>query len=258
METGTPGPHLRVLTLNLWNLNGPVERRMAALARALASSPVDVLALQEVSVLDGRTQAAWIAGQAGLPHVHYDPTWIGEDREEGLALVTRAPLRPLPPTRLPIDRRDGPRLLQRADLDLPQGTVRLANTHLAWRRRHTAVRTRQVARIRDALSGVASPVVLTGDLNDRPGSPPLELLQAPPPAGAGLRDAYRAGAVAERPTLSRRNPWTWQWWLTDRRVDHVLVSPEVEVVDAAVTFDGATGPVVSDHYGILTTLALPA
>lgn len=250
------GPQrLQVLTLNLWNLNGRVRQRLEDLAATLRRWRPDVVAFQEVSLLEGRDQARIVAEAAGYAHVHYDRAWRGAGREEGLAVVSDLPLTPLAATPLPTAARDQARLLQRVGLELERRTVVIANTHLAWRRRHTNVRARQAARIRDVLAATEAQRLLVGDLNDVVASTALHVLTTAPPDGAGLVDAFRAAGCPDRATVSLRNPHARGAVLrVGRRVDHVLVDRSLRVSHAEVVLTGRDAPVVSDHFGVLATV----
>lgn len=252
-------PTLEVLSLNLWNVKGPVHRRMDALAAELRRRPVDLVALQEVSTVDGRNQAAVLADAAELPHVHHDIAWSTRRARQGLAVLSRHPITALPVTGLPRVRRDQPRILQQVHLDVGTHRLLVANTHLTFRLRDRHRRARQAQAIRDVLRGRDGPRLLLGDLNDVAGSPALHALVDPPPAGAGLVDIAEQAPGAELgPTFSLRNRYARILpWLCGRRVDHALADPDLHARHAEVVFTGDDAPVVSDHYGLRVTLALP-
>lgn len=86
---------------------------------------------------------------------------------------------------------------------------------------------------------------LLGDLNEVPGSAPLKLLTA-----AGWRDAVPASA-----------PGTFHDFtgMTDcERIDHILVGPDWQVTDAAVTHPRPDDRLPSDHWPVAATLVLRA
>lgn len=250
-------PRLRVLTINLWNLNGPVRRRLGDLGDHLRDTRPDVVACQEVSPLGGRLQSELLAEAAGYPASHYDPAGRRGPREEGLAVLSTLPLTPLPAIFLPTSSRDQPRIVQRVAVDVAGTRVVVANTHLAWRRRDGAVRARQAELVRDALADLDHPRVVTGDLNDVAGSAAVRVLTADRPAGAGLVDAFAASGRRDRPTFSVCNRFArTSPWLAFRRVDHVLVDRSLTVEDAEVVLTGRDAPVVSDHFGVRATIRL--
>lgn len=268
-----PSEPIGVLTLNLWGTNGPVRERLDALIRYLEATKPAVVALQEVRFLDGRSQSELIAEACGYPAQHYDRSWGSGDEEEGLAVLSRHPLTASPSVPLPGKDKDVPRQLQRVEVEVHGRPLLLANTHLAFRRRHGGLRLRQVRRIVETLpsgtdagdgaldrgdEAATRPVVLVGDLNAAPWSRAVRRLQASAPRGAGLRDAQAATAGRPRATFSLANPYANQYWLLGRRVDHVLVGPGLRVLDAQRVLTGADAPVVSDHYGVRVDLVVPA
>ena len=63
------GDNLRVITLNLWGTQPPLERRLALAVRQLVALAPDVVCLQEVRPLDGKagkTTAEVIAEGLGM------------------------------------------------------------------------------------------------------------------------------------------------------------------------------------------------
>lgn len=101
----------------------------------------------------------------------------------------------------------------------------LACTHLDL---DPAARLDSARRVRAALP--PGPLVLCADVNDEPGSPPWEAL------ASGLTSA------PDGPTFPSRDP--------HRRIDAVLVGPELEVLDAAVEPTG----LVTDHLAVRADL----
>lgn len=240
---------LDIVTINLWGANGPARRRMDDLASWLVSAAPDVVLAQEVERVDGEDQARWLAGSAGFDHVAVVRTGRGVSRGEGLAVLSRHPVTSLPLVRLPRAALDHPRGLQQVDITLDSHTVRVANTHLAWRLNAGAARARQTRAVVDAVAQVRRPVLVGGDLNDEPGSPALQALEA-----EGFTDCC-AGRPDAQATFDAANAFMWQPELAGRRVDHLLARG-ARLSEAYVVLDGAVGPVVSDHYGVRAVLRL--
>ncbi|MDQ3931938.1 MAG: endonuclease/exonuclease/phosphatase family protein [Actinomycetota bacterium] len=241
---------LRVLTINLWGDNPPLQKRMAALVAYLQRERPHLVALQEVADFQGRTQAEELAEAAGYPSVHLVTTgrllWPGE----GLAILAEFDVEAATTVALPHDLEDAhPRALQQVDVQMPDGAViRVANTHLAFPLGAVRLRRQQTERILEELESFAGASALLGDLNDVIDSEPLRVLTA-----AGFVDCYAAVHEQEHWTFHPANPYAEQTELLERRVDHVLARG-LEVVDAAVVLTGEDTPVVSDHYGVQATL----
>lgn len=128
------------------------------------------------------------------------------------------------------------------------------------------------------------PIIVTGDLNAEPASPPLAALLACPGAGtpaaagdpdpegdaAAAGDAARAGAVGDDPCLVdarelatvRHGPaGTFSGFAVggelDRRIDYVLASRGVEVLRHGHLSASEGGYHPSDHLPVLAELRLP-
>src|SRR3954471_14822278 len=85
---------LRVLTLNIWNRQGPWEARLALIRRGIEALRPDLVALQEVLRFEGnpRTQASEIAEGLGY-HEAYGLAWeIGGGLQFGNAILSRFPI----------------------------------------------------------------------------------------------------------------------------------------------------------------------
>ena len=67
---------LKVLTLNIWNRQGPWEQRLPLIRAGLRALDPDLVALQEVLALDGApaNQADDVAAGLGY-RVAYGPAW---------------------------------------------------------------------------------------------------------------------------------------------------------------------------------------
>jgi endonuclease/exonuclease/phosphatase family metal-dependent hydrolase len=250
----TAMPPLRLLTYNIRQCTtaaagGAVDR----VARVIADTGADVVALQEVAVgrpaMGGHHQAAALGERLGM-FSHFQRSMLPSGGGEyGNAVLSRFPftvrasgLLPLLPDR---PRRE-PRGASWLALDVDGVAVHLFVTHLglARRERHAQL---------DALLGdgwlghsaCVGPRVLCGDLNFVPGAGEHrrllavlgDALQRSPPAGG-----HRATFPALRPLV---------------RLDHVFVSPDLAVRHTRVV----RGPElrrVSDHLPVLAELEVPA
>jgi endonuclease/exonuclease/phosphatase family metal-dependent hydrolase len=246
---------LTVLTINLWGTNGPVTRRMKDLGAYLKRTRPDVVAMQEVDETRRSTQSHELARAAGYETVHHART--GRIRGEGLAILTNHDTKDAALVPLPSSKTDHRRGLQLVDIVVSDGqTVRVGNTHLAWRLGATALRTLQAERIREEFRTWAGPAILFGDLNDVPGSPPLRILTEPEMGYGPLVDSYPPVYGDEGWTFHPDNPFVRQPKLARRRIDYVLVRG-LDILDVAVVLTGQDAPIVSDHFGVQASVALP-
>ena len=193
---------MRLATFNILHGRSQSDDRvdLDRFASAVASLDADVLALQEVDRYQSRSSDAdltalaaeamgapehrFVAALSGVPGA----TWMAADGDEqpdsaayGIALLSRHPvlawhtvrLAPVPvrfPMRFKGSRRpelvrDEPRVAVAASVEGPRGVMTVANAHLTFVEWWNG---RQLARVRDSLSGADRPFVLMGDLNMGP------------------------------------------------------------------------------------------
>jgi endonuclease/exonuclease/phosphatase family metal-dependent hydrolase len=193
---------VRLATFNILHARSQSDDRvdLGRFADAIASLDADVLALQEVDRYQSRSSDAdltalaaeamgapehrFVAALSGVPGA----TWmaaVGDEQPDsaayGIALLSRYPvlawhtvrLAPVPVrvpmmfkgSRLPELVRDEPRVAVAATVETPYGVMTVADAHLTFVEWWNG---RQLARVRDALSGVDRPFVLMGDLNMGP------------------------------------------------------------------------------------------
>jgi len=193
---------VRLATFNILHGRSQADDRvdLDRFAEAISSLDADVLALQEVDRYQSRSSDAdltalaaeamgapehrFVAALSGVPGA----TWmaaVGDEQPDsaayGIALLSRFPvhawhtvrLAPVPVrfpmkfrgSRRPELVRDEPRVAVAATVETPSGIVTVANVHLTFVEWWNG---RQLARVRDSLSGADRPFVLMGDLNMGP------------------------------------------------------------------------------------------
>ena len=278
---GAPGQRLKVLTLNIWNRQGPWERRLPLIRHGLRTLAPDVVGLQEVLRHESIApdQAHEVADGLGY-HVAYGPAWdLGGGLHFGNAVLSRWPIASaghltLPGARSSPEASDGeePRSLLHCEIEAPFGRLPLFVTHLSWKFHQGALRCRQVAAIAAHIAARAPvdaegrfPVVLLGDFNAEPGSDEIRFL-----AGHHVldghsvfySDCHRAAGTGDGATFCRRNPYAAQTREPDRRIDYVFVrGPDRhgrgEPLSCRVVLDEPIDGVwPTDHFGVLAELSI--
>src|SRR5262249_46080541 len=123
---------LRVLTLNLWNRSGDIERRMDVALAGVPSLQPRLLGLHE-----------GIEGPGGRPHAGAFPRAGGGDFRSpaadpdspggpiGNAVVSRLPIGASASVRLPGPEHD-PRVALAVEVTTPLGPLCYLSTHLSW------------------------------------------------------------------------------------------------------------------------------
>lgn len=265
---------MRVLTLNIWQEQGPWQRRMEVIEQHLRLLTPDVICLQEVRQVEDRipNQAKTLAQSLGY-HWSYEVAqpWGGGD--EGLAILARGPIHDSRVCELPFPAGQSRRICLAAEVEWAAGQRHwFFTTHLAYRLIDGAVRERQVRALDLFVREVATgPAVLCGDFNATPDSDEMRYL-------VGLtsldgertyyQDAYRS-CHGDSPgwTWCAENPYiqALSTLPPDRRLDYIFVTPRTragaarilrcDLVCTEVAIDGTR---CSDHYGLLAELALAA
>ncbi len=240
-----------VLTLNLWNINEPLEPRYRALATGLKKLRPDIVCLQEIyrDPKSGRSQIELIAEMCGLEH-HVE--------EHGLAILCAQPVGRLSSAPLPQFPGDPPRHVILAECRIEDRPVLVINTHLAYPPEMIEERRKQAETLLAAIKhrhprngGIAK--ILCGDFNDVTNSPAVcavldgdeefcDVFAACHPYNAGF-------------TYSPRNPYVERSWTVDERIDFIFVNRDLVPKKCAVVFDGNNGlDFASDHFGVFCNL----
>lgn len=270
---------MRFATLNLWGARDPLLRRLEVAADGLRALEVDVVLLQEVRVGEGVAhtgetlaallgsdwQMVYAAGTRGPAGTFGPGSGAGE---EGVAVVSRHPIRETRNLALPEARPDENRVLLSALIDGP-APFWVHTTHLHYRLGDGLAREKQVLAIDAAIRELpAEPVhVLGGDFNAAPDCDEIRFLCGRHTLGARRtywQDAFRVARPDERGwTWARRNPNTEHlaWLERDRRIDYLFVRPERRdgrgrVLDARVVLDSPAddGTWASDHFGVMAEI----
>jgi endonuclease/exonuclease/phosphatase family metal-dependent hydrolase len=263
---------LKIVTLNLWGEQPPLERRMQLAIEQLRQLAPDVVGLQEVRQVPGQVpnQAETLASALGMEH-HFVPATPWGGGEEGLAILSRHPIAERSVNELPHAVPTERRLLVGASVETPAGRVEVFTTHLNYRLADGGKREDQIVAVDEHAAGAPSelPKILMGDFNATPDSDEIRFLRGLH-TSAGKRtfwqDAWeRRHGRADGFTWARSNPYTarLRWLERDRRLDYIFVSPMKRdgrgvVQDCRIVMDRAAsdGALPSDHYGLYAEVQL--
>jgi endonuclease/exonuclease/phosphatase family metal-dependent hydrolase len=281
--------HLRLVTLNFWGTEPPLDRRLDLAIRQLRHLAPDVVALQEVRPLDGvsgRTTADAIADALGMD-VRYevaltwlDGAWPGMAAgQEGLAIASRFPIAAHRTLALPEPRPNEARILLSAHVTTDAGPIWVHTTHLHYRLDDGVARERQVLAIDAAIRGLGRgvddpPQLLCGDFNATADSDEIRFLRGLTTLD-GRRTHFQDAWLrlhADQPgiTWSSENEHTrpLRSLDIDRRIDYVFATSRkkdgrgtVRRCDVVMTERdgaGAASICASDHYGVLAEVQIGA
>ena len=241
---------LRVMTYNVHGCVG-MDGKLDAdrIARVIARARPDVVALQELDVGRARShrldQAHLIASHLEM-EFHFHPVIHLEEERYGDAILTHLPLRLVKSGPLPglVDKPEiEPRGVLWVAVDLHGQEMQILNTHLGLLPRE---RMAQVEALlgRDWLAHeqCEGPLILCGDFNAPPSSSVCRRLR-------GRLDDVQVQARDHRPkgTFSGRFPTL--------RIDHIFVSPGLEVIDIDVP-GSELARIASDHLPLLAEIQI--
>jgi endonuclease/exonuclease/phosphatase family metal-dependent hydrolase len=257
---------LSVLSLNLWNREGPWDRRRALLRAWIERLDPDLIGLQEV--LRGAAFDQLAALLAGLGRevefARASDYWAEPGLAFGNAVASRWPIRERAVLELPHGLDPERRNALTVTVEAPFGAVGFTCTHLQWRMHHGWVRERQVVSLAEWVLARRPrggfPPILVGDLNAEPDSAEIRYLcglQSLEGHSVHFRDAWRmAGDGGPGFTWSNRNDYARAWLEPDRRIDYVLLGyPQVGGVGSVehcrvVCDEPQDGVWPSDHFGV--------
>lgn len=255
------------MTWNLWWRFGPWEQRQPAILRTLERVKPDVVAIQEVWRDETTTQAEVLGTALGMESV-YDSRFDIDGVGFGNAVLSRWPIVGSETHRYSNQRDDDAgRLVLRADVAGPDGSLQVFSTHLSWQLDESALRQLQVAELAGFVSDSGpceGPAVVCGDLNAEPDSDEIRMLtgRAKDPVGiAPFTDAWAEAGAGAGVTWNRDNPHAAQGSFPDRRIDYILVRwPDSEDTTAQVISSQLAGnePIddvwPSDHFAVVADL----
>ena len=273
---------LRVVTLNLWGIQPPLERRLALACRQLQALAPDVVCLQEVRPLDGqqgRTTAEVIADALGFA-AHYAVAVAWDDGvhpklpagQEGLAIVARS-ISDAMATPLPEARPGDARILLSAQIATDVGTIWCHTTHLHYRLDDGLARENQVLAVDDVIrklrSDTSPPQILCGDMNATPDSDEMRFLRGLTTLG-GRRTHFQDAWLRIHGDHAAGITWSSENELTrplrsldiDRRIDYVYVTSRKKdgrgtIHDCQIAMTERDGDIcASDHYGVMADVQI--
>ncbi len=253
---------LSVLSLNLHSYQETdQERKLDLIVDRIASEGVDVVCFQECAQ---NRNSPYVAGAPGIRAdnmarrivdklaqrgLGFRYTWewahyAWNEWEEGVAILSRLPLEEVESRYVShsqsINDPVGSRRAIYAQVNVPgAGKVNLFSAHLSWQGAGLEHQVRELVRFAREKAPLASATIVCGDFNDSPSGNGYQAMRA-----AGFTDAYavaRPGGVWDATTSF------------GTRIDYVFVwGLEVERAKRVFTRD-----LVSDHYGVLTTVRWP-
>jgi endonuclease/exonuclease/phosphatase family metal-dependent hydrolase len=265
---------VRVVTWNVWWRYGDWRARLPAIGATLKTLDPDIVCLQEAWRDEHASQSEILASELGLAHAHFAPEREANGVTQGLALLSRWPLRDPAQQALPTPADAGaPNIALRAFVDGPRGPLLVTTTHLTSFPMRSAEREAQVRAVVDFVAAAewrapdkSGRTIITGDFNAPSDSDEIRLLtgrRAPSRAGWVFVDAWdAAGDGSPGHTFVTENPHCAPTLMPNLRWDYIFVRwpysrpggvghpLRASVAGAAAV----NGMVPSDHYAVVADL----
>jgi endonuclease/exonuclease/phosphatase family metal-dependent hydrolase len=275
MTETAPGPSpavstrqvLRLMTMNIWGVNGDWPARRRYLTDGIHELGPDVLTLQETVVDDSFDQVRELLG----PEYAISHSSARAPDGMGISIASRYPVRSVSEADLQINDRtaDFPCTALLAVIDSPIGELLLINHFPSWKLDMEAERLEQALHVTRAAERIMPeldrPVIIAGDLDADPDAASIRYLTGREPlAGSSVcyRDAWDSRHHGEPGhTYTTDNPMMIEDW-PFRRIDYVLVrcaehgGPSLDIADCRRIFDAADDDRIwaSDHFGLVADL----
>jgi len=261
---------LRVMTLNIWNDEGPWEERSHLIRKQIEKLDPDLIGFQEVLRGEGVDLLEDLLAGTSYHRDFVEATsdWPRQGVILGNAIASKWPILERLELGLPTREGHNGRAALICRIDAPFGEITFASTHLSWRLDQGTVRERQVAVIAERLDhellGGKFPPILVGDFNTTCDSTEIRFLTGMHSFGGRsffLRDAWtHAGDGTKGFTWTTENPYIPLWLEPERRIDYIFVGlPTMEglgdILSCKIVCDEAENGVwPSDHFGLLAEL----
>ena len=251
-----------ILTINFWNrvLNGNWDERRAMIVGGITSWQPDVVCVQEsTSTAGGEFDAEVVARESGYGIEHITTASIPFSYDEGIAALSRWPIRASDNEQLPItDLGFADRYIMSVDVERPDGVLRVFCSHLSISSDESAKagEAAQAWQFMDARRATTSGF-FAGDLNARPDTLAMRLLRGDASHGGVTGDLIDAWTSAHPGDPGLTHPSD----APEKRIDYVYVvpptaGPAAMVVDCERVFTEPVGGVyASDHIGLLCTFS---
>ena len=260
----------RVATFNIWNRQGPWDRRLPLIREGLAALGADVIGLQEVLAFGSLpNQADEIAASMGW-NVYHAPAWdVGGGLTFGNAILS--PHRLLDAQCLPLPAPPGldTRSVAFARVDAPHGPIPVFVTHLTFQLHMCRARREQVVALADHVARLAPigepPPVVLGDFNAGPDSDEIRFLRgltALDGRSVYFADCWgvTAGDTGPGYTYDRRNAYALRSHEPSNRIDYIFVrGPDAhlrgEPIAARLALDQPVDGIwPSDHFAVVADI----
>lgn len=265
---------LSILSLNIWNYEGPWAERLALIRHWIRLLDPDLIGFQEV--LNGESydqaQELFDGFDYHLEFAAMMPYWGDNTLDIGNLAASRWAVTDKEVIVLPQGGKADRRVLLAIEVDSPYGEISFNTTHLIAGAHQGWIRERQIKVVGETVirrrQRAGLPLILCGDFNARPESSEIRYLtglESIDQTSLYLNDAWlTAGDGTPGATFTQRNNHLRRLPIGDqRRFDYMMIGePRKDgagrIESCHVVCDTpVNGIYPSDHFGVYVELALP-
>ncbi len=240
---------IKCLSINLWNINPPLNSRMDSLKKFITETNPDIICFQEVSYLGNKLQIDFLKEDFNYEFIYAkSDNWEG--REEGLAIASFYPITNYEVIHLPSNnsKNDMQRILLRVDVSINDTILSVYNTHLAYHKDSRLCRihqTKEIAKTINTAHNCNSHVILCGDFNSFPKDEILEYI-------INDRSILYNTCLYDSFSFSNANKYVSPKLWPNRNIDYIFASQKCRFESRLCMCETDGYPVCSDHYGVIS------
>lgn len=231
---------VRILTYNIHHANPPSRPNVIdldAIAKVIIDAKADVIGIQEVDIHVSRSemqnQAELLAELTGMEY-YFSKGINLEKGYYGTLILTKHKIVGKRRYDLPMPVKSENRSLAIVDVELPNGKViSVANTHLDLKEEN---RIEQVKYINETVDLYSRPFILLGDLNAKPESKPIQVLE----------EQFVRNTKTNKPTSPNVNP--------RNEIDYIMLSKNSKF--SWIKYEVIFEEYASDHLPLLAEIEL--
>ena len=239
---------MKILTLNLWNINEPLIKRMRILKKFLIDVEPDCICFQEISKVNNTIQIDQILRELNYKYT-YCLSGLWKNREEGLVIATKLPHKLILSKKLTLIKNDMERSVMGVEiLHSKIGKVYIFNTHLAYHISNNSGRLEQIKEVLEYIQGYANKgvIIFCGDLNEAPDQGKLyHFIESY--EKIKLKDTCDSNLI----TFSSKNKYVSNELWPNRKIDYIFYYGNINLKSKLVMVEDDEFGCCSDHYGLL-------
>lgn len=243
---------MKILSINLWNINEPLNIRMNNLINYLKTISPDIICFQEVSFQGINLQIDNLLHHNNYIYI-YAKSDIWNNREEGLAIATKNKIVQYNTYYLPTASafNDKQRILLYIKVIIGEIELNIYNTHLAYHKRSDLCRIYQINYVLDIINKNHSNrdiILLCGDMNETPDDKNV-YLRIINNKKIPFIDSWIENESAY--SFSSKNIYVDKSLWPNRRIDYIFSNDKLLLFSKLCMHGNDGFDICSDHYGIL-------